>query len=53
MLSLNWPEGVLSELLYVDDLVLINKMLGGLRNRLIKWKEAFKSKGVIVKLGKA
>ena len=25
MLSLNWPEGVLSELLYADDLVLMSE----------------------------
>ena len=39
-------EGVLSELLYVDDLVLMNDKIEGLRNKFLKWKEAFESKGM-------
>ena len=33
-------EGVLSELLYADDIVLMNE-----RNKFSKWKDAFGSKG--------
>ena len=43
-------EGALSELLYADDLM--NETLMGLRNKLIKWKEVFESKGLKVNLGK-
>ena len=38
-------EGVLSELLYADDLVLMSETIKGLRNKFLKWKEAFESKG--------
>ena len=30
MLSLDWPERVLSELLYVDDFILMNEAILGL-----------------------
>ena len=36
-------EGVLSELLYVDDLVLMRETIDGLRNKVVKWKEVFES----------
>ena len=52
MLSLNLPQGSLSALLYVDDLVLMNETIEGLRNKLLKWKEALESKGLNVILGK-
>ena len=52
MLSLNLPEGALSELLYSDDLVLMIETIEGLRNKFLKWKEAFESKGLKVNLGK-
>ena len=42
----------LSELLYADDLVLISEIFEGLRNRFIKWKEAFESKGLKVNIVK-
>ena len=44
-------EGALSELQYADDLVLMNETIEGLRNKFIKWKEAFESKDLKVKLG--
>ena len=34
-------EGALSELVYVDDLVLMSETIEGFRNKFIKWKEAF------------
>ena len=45
-------EGALSELLYADDLVLMSGTIEGLRNKFMKWKEAFESKGLKVNLGK-
>ena len=45
-------DGVLSELLPVDDLVMINETVKVLRNKFLKWKEAFESKGLKVNLGK-
>ena len=52
VLSLNLPEGALSELLYADDLVLVSETIEGLGNKFIKWKEAFESKGLKVNIGK-
>ena len=45
-------DGALSELLYVDDLVLVSKTIEGLRDKYLKWKEAFESKCLKVNLGK-
>ena len=42
----------LSELLYADDIVLMNETIKGLGNKFIKWKEAFEWKGLKVNLGK-
>ena len=47
-----YGEGVLSELLYTDDLALMSDTVVGLRNKFIKWK-AFESKGLSVKFEKA
>ena len=49
MLSLNFPESALSELLY--DLDLMSEIIEGLRNKFLKWKEAFESKDLKVNLG--
>ena len=43
-------KGVLSELLYADDLVMASKTIDGLRNMSIKWK-TFESKSSKVNLG--
>ena len=40
------------KLLYADDLVLMSKKIEGLRNKFIKWKEAFESNGLKVNLEK-
>ena len=45
-------EGELSELLYADDFVLMSETTEGLRNKFLKWKEAFESNGLKVSLGK-
>ena len=44
-------EVVLSELLYADNLVLMSDTIEGLRNKFLRWKEAFESKGLKVNLG--
>ena len=43
-------EGALSESLYADDLVLMSETIKRLRNKFLKWKEAFESKGLKVNL---
>ena len=45
-------NGLMSEMLFADDLVLTSKTMEGLREKFWKWKEAFKSKGLKVNLGK-
>ena len=45
-------EGALGELLHANDLVLISEKIVGLKNRFIKWKEAFETKVWKVYLGK-
>ena len=45
-------KGVLGELLYANDLVLICETIRGLRNMTLKWMEAFRSKGFKFSLGK-
>ena len=37
-------EGALSELLYADDLVLMSETILGLRNKFLKWKDAFEAR---------
>ena len=45
-------EGTLCQLLYADDLVMMNERIRGLKNMFLKWKEAFVSMGLKVSLGK-
>ena len=45
-------NGLMSEMLYADDLVLMRETMEGLREKFWKWKEAFESKGLKVNLGK-
>ena len=45
-------EGLMHEMLYADDLVLMSETMEGLRVKFRKWKEAFESKGLKVNLGK-
>ena len=44
--------GLISEMLYTDDLVLTSEMMEGLREKFWKRKEAIESKGLKVNLGK-
>ena len=41
MLLLKVLEGLLMEMLYADDLVLLSESMEGLRDKFWKWKEAF------------
>ena len=50
-MSLDLPECALSELLYADDVVLMNETIEGLRNEFITWKGFFESMGSKVNLG--
>ena len=52
MLSLNLSDGALSELLHANDIVLMSETMEGLKNKFLKWKEAFDIKGLKVNLGK-
>ena len=45
-------ECALSELVYAGDLVPMSETIKGLRNKFLKWKEAFESKGLKINLGK-
>ncbi|XP_006819864.1 uncharacterized protein LOC102808533, partial [Saccoglossus kowalevskii] len=45
-------EGLMREMLYADDLVLMDDTMEGLREKFVKWKKAFESKGLKVNLGK-
>ena len=48
----NAREGLMTEMLYADDLVLMSETLEGMREKFWKWKMAFESKGLKVNLGK-
>ena len=37
-------EGVLSELLYANDLVLMSETIEGLGDKFLKWKDVFESR---------
>ena len=44
-------DGALNELLYAHDLVLMSETIKGLRNKLLKGKDAFESQRLKVNLG--
>ena len=50
--SENAREGLMNEILYVDDLVLMGECIENLKEKFLKWKEVFESKGLKVKLKK-
>ena len=52
MITESVRNGLMSEMLYADDLVLASETMEGLREKFWKWKEAFESKGLKVNLGK-
>ena len=43
-------NGLMSEMLYADDSVLMSETIEGLRETFWKWKEAFEGKGLKVNL---
>ena len=45
-------EGLMNEILYADELVLISENIDDLRKKFIKWKDAFERKGMKVNIGK-
>ena len=51
-ISENAREGLTNEILYADDLVLMSKSMENLKEKFLKWKEAFESKGMKVNLKK-
>ena len=45
-------EGLMKEILYADDLVLMSETMEDLREKFRKWKGAFESKGMRVNISK-
>ena len=39
-------NGLMSKMLYVDDLVLTSELVEGLRKKFWEWEEAFESRGL-------
>ena len=52
VISENAREGLINEILYAGDLVLMNKSMENLKEKFLKWKEAFERKGLKVNLKK-
>ena len=52
MITESVRNGLMSEMLYADHLVLTSETMEGLRGTFWKWKEAFESKGLKVNLWK-
>ena len=48
----NTREGLTNEILYADDLVLMSEGTENLKEKFLKWKEAFESKGLKANLKK-
>ena len=52
VISENAREGLMNEILYADDLVLMSESMENLKEKFLKWKEVFESKGLKVNLKK-
>ena len=52
VISENAREGLINEISYADDLVLMSESMENLKAKFLKWKEAFESKGLKVNLTK-
>ena len=48
----NAKEGLIKEVLYADDLVLMSEMMEGLKERFLKWRSALENKVLKVNLEK-
>ena len=48
----NAREGLMKEVLYADDLVLMSEIMEGLKKRFLKWRGALEIKGLKVNLKK-
>ena len=48
----NAREGLMNKILYADNLVLMSEDIENLKEKSLKWKEAFESKGLKVNLKK-
>ena len=48
----NAREGLMNEILWADDLVLMSEGIENLKKKFLKWKDAFESKGLMVNLKK-
>ena len=51
MVTKSVRNGVVSEM-YLDDLILTSEGMERLRDKFLKWKKAFESKGLKINLGK-
>ena len=52
VISRNAREGLMNEIFYADDLVLMSESMENLKEKFLRWKEAFESKGLKVNLKK-
>ena len=52
VISKNAREGLMNEILYADGLVLMSESIQNLKEKFLKWKEAFESKELKVNLKK-
>ena len=52
IISENARERLMNHILYADDLVLMSESIENLKEKFLKWKEAFESKGMKMKLKK-
>ena len=53
VISENAREGLMNEILYADDFVLMSDSMENLKEKFLKWKEAtFESKGLKVNIKK-
>ena len=48
----NAREGLMNEILYADDLILMSESVENLKEKLLQWKEAFISKRLKVNFKK-
>ena len=52
VISENVKEGLMNKILYADDLVFVSESIENLKEKFLKWKEEFESKGLKVNLKK-